>query len=244
MTRSSAEVCCIPSPLPGMIRAAVTTTSPSAIRADRAWVDVDLDGLVANARRVAEVSGARLLPMVKGNGYGLGAVPVARALERIEPWGYGVAAVEEARELRAAGIDRPIVLFTPALGSWLPAIRAAGVRPVLSDLDTLRRWLADSGGAPFHVSIDTGMARGGFRHADRALLAELARELEGATGYEGICTHFHSADTDPVATGRCWEDFEAVVRALGRRPPLVHAANSAAAMAGTRYAADMARPGI
>src|SRR5690606_19633169 len=174
----------------------------------------------------------------------LGAVPVARALERIEPWGYGVAAVEEARELRAGGIDRPVLLFTPALGSWLPALRASDVRPVLSDLDSLRQWLAESGGAPFHVSIDTGMARGGFRHADRALLAELARELDGAKGYEGICTHFHSADSDPVATDRCWEDFEAVIRALGQRPPLVHAANSAAAMAGTRYAADMVRPGI
>ena len=57
----------------------------------RAWVDVDLAALVANARTVAAVSGSRLLPMVKANGYGLGAVEVARALESLDPWGFGVA---------------------------------------------------------------------------------------------------------------------------------------------------------
>ena len=51
----------------------------------RAWVDVDLAALVANARTVAAVSGSRLLPMVKANGYGLGAVEVARALESVDP---------------------------------------------------------------------------------------------------------------------------------------------------------------
>ena len=46
----------------------------------RAWADIDLAALVANARTVARISGARLLPMVKANGYGLGAVAVrARA---------------------------------------------------------------------------------------------------------------------------------------------------------------------
>jgi Alanine racemase len=57
----------------------------------RAWVDVDLGALRANARTLAAVSGSRLLPMIKANGYGLGAVPVARALEPLDPWGYGVA---------------------------------------------------------------------------------------------------------------------------------------------------------
>ena len=71
-----------------------------------------MSALVANARRVAAVSGSRLLPMVKGNGYGLGAVEIARALEAVDPWGYGVAAIEEGESLRAAGILRPILVRT------------------------------------------------------------------------------------------------------------------------------------
>jgi len=65
----------------------------------RAWADVDLGAIVANANTVASVSQSRLLPMVKANGYGLGAVQVAGALEALEPWGYGVATLTEGAEL-------------------------------------------------------------------------------------------------------------------------------------------------
>jgi len=63
------------------------------------------------------------------------------------------------------------------------------------------------------------------------------------SGWEGVFTHFHSAET-AAATERQWDRFHQVLAGLGRRPPLVHAANSAAALQGTRYAADLVRPGI
>src|SRR5512142_141624 len=100
-----------------MIPAVVTSIAEDTGHSPRAWVDVDLDAVVANARRIAEVSGARLLPMVKANGYGLGAVPVVRALEPLDPWGFGVATVDEGRALRDAGIRRPILVLAPTLGA-------------------------------------------------------------------------------------------------------------------------------
>src|ERR671913_117328 len=112
---------------------------PRKIRADftmtfhpetaRAWVDIDLGALVANARTVAEACGTRLLPMVKANGYGLGATAVARALEPLEPWGYGVATEEEGAALRAAGIARPILVATPLVPAAIDALLAADLRP-------------------------------------------------------------------------------------------------------------------
>ncbi|HEU5050689.1 MAG TPA: alanine racemase, partial [Gemmatimonadales bacterium] len=88
----------------------MSTASSFPETAARAWVDIDLDAVLANARQVASVAGAPLMPMVKANGYGLGAVAVAHALERLDPWGFGVATVDEGAELRAAGIRRPIAL--------------------------------------------------------------------------------------------------------------------------------------
>ena len=214
-----------------------------SISADRAWVDVDLDAVLANARRVAAVSGVRLMPMVKANGYGLGAVALARTLEAIDPWGFGVATVEEGAELRAAGIERPIVLFSPPLVSWLPLIRRHRLRPALGDLDALRAWVAE-GADPFHLAIDTGMSRAGFPASDRALLAEVGTVLRAAPGYEGAFTHFHSADTDARSVDEGWRAFHDAVAVLGPRPALLHAANSAAALAGRAYAADLVRPGI
>ena len=213
-------------------------------RDDRAWVDVDLGAVTRNARRVAAAAGVRLLPMVKANAYGLGAIPIARALEKLDPWGFGVATVEEGVELRDAGIERRILLFTPILPDWITAAARHQLTPVICDLRALRHWLGSYPTHPFHIGIDTGMARAGFPHDDQTALTTARDLIASARGYEGICTHFHSAEDDPPATARQWDRLHAAMTALGPRPLLVHAANSAAALAGRHYAGDLVRPGI
>jgi alanine racemase len=181
----------------------------------RAWLEVDLAGLVANARTVASRSGVPLLPMVKANGYGLGAVECARALESVQPWGYGVATWPEAAELRAAGIERPIVVFTPWVkGTGDGGLGTRGVRPVIGDVDSLAAWLRDppvprpgSPVPPFHLEIDTGMSRAGIRWNDHAALQRAAELLADAPGWEGVFTHFHSSESDLPATEAQWDRF-------------------------------------
>lgn len=209
----------------------------------RAWVDIDLAALVANARTVEAVTGARLLPMVKANGYGLGAIPVARALEPLAPWGFGVATVEEGQALRSAGIVRPILVFTPLVPWLLDRYLALDLRPVIGDVAALDAWLAATA-RPFHLEFDTGMGRAGFRCGAPGVLDAIGARVADAPGFEGVCTHFHSADEAPPTAERQWEAFLAAVGALPRRPGLLHAASSASALAGRRHAADLVRPGI
>jgi alanine racemase len=216
------------------------TISPDTMRA---WVDIDLAALVSNARKVAAVSGSRLLPMVKANGYGLGAVEVARALEKVDPWGYGVASVEEGEALRSAGISRAIVVFTPLLPAWIPRYLALDLRPSLGDPEALHAWISRSD-QPFHIEIDSGMSRAGIRWDDAAALEELRTGLIRAPGWEGAFTHFLNAEEDSSATARQWSRFRQTLDSLPHRPPLVHAANSAAALQGREYAGDLVRPGI
>ncbi len=166
----------------------------------RAWVDVDLRALVANARTLVGLTGTRLLPMVKANGYGLGAVAVARALESLDPWGYGVASVEEGAALRAAGIARPVLVVSPLLPDAIDAHLAHDLRPTIGDLPALAAWCR-RGARPFHVEIDTGMSRAGLRWDDAPALVAAAALLREAEGWEGLFTHFHSADTDPGSVG-------------------------------------------
>jgi alanine racemase len=209
----------------------------------RAWVDVDLAALVANARRVAAVSGSRLLPMVKANGYGLGAVAVARALESVDPWGYGVASTDEGAALRAAGIKRPILVVTPLVPQGIDRYLELDLRPSIGDASALAAWIAHSG-RPFHLEVDTGMSRAGVRWNDQAELRRMSAALGNAQGWEGVFTHFLAAESDTEITDRQWDRFQQVIQSLPRRPSLVHAANSAAALRGTGYAADLVRPGI
>ncbi|MBI2401698.1 MAG: alanine racemase [Gemmatimonadetes bacterium] len=201
---------------------------------ERAWVEVDLSQLVHNARTaLASARGARLLPMVKADAYGLGAVPVAQALEALDPWGFGVATVPEAAELRAAGIRRPIVVFTPARSELETTYRAHDLRAVVDDPEIAARWTL-----PFHLEIDTGMARAGIRWDEPERLAAVTSpQLEGAL------THFHSADADAGSVYQQWARFRQALACLGRRPALVHAANSAAIWRqGERL--DLVRPGV
>ncbi|MGH7526249.1 MAG: alanine racemase, partial [Gemmatimonadales bacterium] len=167
----------------------------------RAWVDIDLGALVANARTLIGLSGTGLLPMVKANGYGLGAVEIARALEATDPWGYGVATVEEGAALREGGIGRPLLVLTPLLPAAVDQYLARGLRPSVGDLLALRAWCSRSA-EPFHLEIDTGMARAGVRWDDAAALAEANGVLRSAQGWEGVFTHFHSADDDPASVER------------------------------------------
>jgi len=209
----------------------------------RAWVDVDLDAIVRNARSFSALTGVPLLPMVKADGYGLGAVAMARALTALQPWGFGVATVDEARELFLNGIVQPIVVLSPLVPAMVDLVATVAARPSISDYGALQAWLGHGTG-PFHVEIDTGMNRSGFRWDDAATLAAAGNLLANATGWEGAYTHFHSAERDPTNCAEQWRRFQFALDALGRRPALVHVASSAVGAYGATYAADLVRPGI
>ena len=210
---------------------------------DRAWLDVDLGAVVRNARRFQQRIAAPLLPMVKANGYGLGAVPVARALKAVDPWGFGVATAAEGIELRGAGIGRPIIVFTPIGPAGHSVLRTYHLTPVIGDLPALGAWLA-GGGGDFHVEIDTGMGRAGFQWHDSDAVAGLRHLVQGRTDFQGIFTHFHSADCDPVATRLQAERFRQIVATFPERPKMVHLSSSAGAQYDGIAGGDLARPGI
>lgn len=213
----------------------------------RAWVEVDLDALRRNAERVVEVvRPARLIAMVKADGYGLGAVRVAAALSSLEPYALGVATVDEAISLRAAGCEERIIVFFPCAALDAPELTRHGLEAAVLGPEALER-LA-SAGVPLHVEVDTGMGRAGLA-AER--VAEwgprLAALIERGARLETVFTHFHSAGDDGGATRGQAARFEEALRALvaaGVPPPLRHAANSDAIQVDAQYHLDLVRPGL
>ncbi len=222
-----------------MIRAPVNASTSG--RDARAWVEVDLAAVVDNARTIARVAGTRLLPVVKANAYGVGAVAVSRALEPLEPWGYGVATLEEGAELRAAGITRCVLVFMPARTDLFDAYRVARLTPALGDERTIAAWIARGAqGGTFHLEIDTGMGRTGVRWDEVEPLADLLD-----TPYlEGCYTQFHSAERTDGSAEVQLDRFRQAVGRLARRPAVLHVANSAAALRDRKFAFDAVRPGV
>ncbi|WP_373061524.1 alanine racemase [Gemmatimonas sp.] len=222
----------------------------------RAWLDVDFDAVRHNVRQLRARAGVPLIVMVKANAYGIGAVAVSRALgipfDRTPPaadapWGLGIASLDEAAELRDAGCRGRILCFTPFLPSELAQAYALGVRPALHRPIDIRAWAAAGQGGelrPYHLSIDTGMARAGVRWDQVGQLRDSLR----AHPPEGVFTHFHSADENVDSRDEQEARFVDAMLDLGDALPsavLRHSDNSAGIASRTRLSpGSLARPGI
>jgi alanine racemase len=164
---------------------------------------------------------------------------VARVHEPLDPWGYGVATILEGLELRAAGIARPIVIFTPLAADELGDARAAGLTPSLSRADHISRWRAEGGGA-CHLAIDTGMSRAGVRWDE----VDVLQDAMAACPPEGAYTHFHSAELNDPSLEVQERRFRDAIAVLPDRPRILHAENSAAVARRNESGWDCVRPGI
>jgi alanine racemase len=150
-----------------------------------------------------------------------------------------VSSVAEGEELRAAGIARPILHFTPTLPADFARLRAARMTPTLGARDAIEAWSASGGGA-WHLAIDTGMHRAGINDdALDGLLAAAAR-----TPPEGVFTHFHSSEMDDGSMEEQEARFRAAVARLPQRPRLVHAENSGGIVRRAPSEWDCVRPGV
>jgi alanine racemase len=208
----------------------------SSIR--RAWVEVDLGALLRNGAAIAAHAGVKIVPMVKADAYGLGAIAVARSLERLDPWGFGVATIGEGEELRRAGIARPIVVFSPLLiGDFDAAVRAS-LTPTLGTREGIERWRET--GKPWQLAIDTGMSRAGVQWDEIDALRDVI------LGYppEAAFTHFHSAERGDETRALQERRFEQALSRLPVRPALIHAENGAAVEHRGSSPWSLARPGI
>ncbi|MFN2400731.1 MAG: alanine racemase [Gemmatimonadaceae bacterium] len=208
----------------------------------RAWVDIDLGALRRNGATITAHAGRPLLAVVKANAYGLGAVEVTRALEQLSPapWGYGVATVDEGIVLRGSGIERPILLLAPLAGDELEAARDARLTPGLGEAGEIAAW-SGLGGGRWHLAVDTGMNRAG---AHWNSLNSLRDTIDQSSQPSGAFTHFHSADRNDGSAEEQERRFSKAIEALGSRPALLHAENSAALVRrrGSRW--DLVRPGL
>jgi alanine racemase len=220
----------------------------------RALARVNLAAVERNCRRLRAVAGPEtaLCAVVKANAYGHGMVPVARAaLAGGASW-LAVAAAEEATELRAAGIEGPVLMMGALSAEELPVALAADADVVAwraSFVDALRRGADRRPGdrhVRVHVKLDVGMGRLGIRDADELL--RLAERVQAAPGLElvGAMTHLPCADEDLELTRAQVERFRAFgARLRALKPDVVlHAANSAATLALPESRLDMVRCGV
>ncbi len=215
---------------------------------------IDAAAIAHNVATIGEfVRPAKVLAAVKADGYGHGLITAARAaLAGGADW-LGTAHIEEALQLRAAGIDAPIL-------AWLHTTGASFRAAIEQHIDLgISGWELDRVAAAaqelheparVHLKIDTGLGRNGATVADwPALVARAAEHRNrGLISVEGIFTHLAVADEpDRRETDQQLSVFrEALVTAEagGLVPDLRHAANTPAALSRPDAHFDMVRVGV
>jgi len=214
---------------------------------------VDLDAISRNITRLIDhVAPSQVCAVVKADGYSHGAVAVARAALKAGAAQLAVALVEEGIELRNAGITGPILVLSEPRPLEMVEVVEYDLTPSVysgEGLAAVAAAAASAGRGPLQVQIavDTGMRRVGAEMADIDLLARAVAdkpELE----LVGIWTHCAVADElDNEMTGVQLDRFDAIVdklRSAGQESLVIHAGNSAVALAHARGRYDMVRCGI
>jgi len=217
------------------------------------WAQIDLEALAANFHLVKNQVGAavKIMAVVKADAYGHGAVRCGRTLASEGADWFGVALPEEGVQLRAAGIDKPILCLAGFWGEQAQLCLEHRLVPVVYRLDMIdalnRVALERKVVADVHLKIDTGMGRLGIRFDQ---LADFAPSLSRFSNIriDGLMTHFAAADEPscgPLTIDQIQRFNHAVValKEHGLNPSYRHLANSAGIFAQPESHGNMVRPG-
>lgn len=227
--------------------------------------EINLKAIAHNIKELRRIThpNARLMAVVKANGYGHGAIEVAQCALQNGAAALGVARIEEGIQVRKAGVNEPILIF----GYTHPELTAdlleydltqtvytfASAQALSRAADPLQKTIK------IHLKVDTGMGRLGLlpHHFQPdnsvAISADAIEETLAIAGLEGlelegIFTHFATADSADKSYAENQLNFFINylnrLRKAGLEPAVRHAANSAALIDMPHSHFDMVRPGI
>jgi len=214
---------------------------------------VDLGALEQNLRSCRSFIGesVKVMAVVKADAYGHGAVECAKRLSDAGAEWLAVALVEEGIELRAAGINEPVL----CLGGFWPEqtgdLLDHGLVPTIFDIEAATELNeaceARSRFADVHIKIDTGMGRVGVPFSETHNFLDKFRRLKNLR-VQGMMTHFAAADDlgenefTRLQIRRLDESVSAFSNA-GLKPEIIDLANSPAAVVHRNARSQMVRLG-
>ena len=205
----------------------------------RTAATIDLGAIRDNfalADRKAPTS--KTMAVIKANAYGHGLLEVAAALHDGAA-AFAVATLDEAVVLRAAGVDKDILVLEGVNSAdGYREAEADGLTLAVNSREQVEQALASE--APVWIKVDTGMHRLGIQPGE---LADVLTQLRKASvDVQAVCTHLACADdVDDAATRRQLNAFRACVEGFGLPCSI---ANSAGILGWPDTHAAWNRPGI
>lgn len=161
----------------------------------RAWIELSASALERNVAflRSRLPKSCRLMPAVKAEAYGHGAVIISRLLNCLDVDAFSVACVSEGIALREAGIKGEILVLGYTSPADFPLLRryhliqTVADYPYAEELDHFGQTLH------VHIGIDTGMRRLGIRCEDMEEIKAVCK-MENLI-VDGLFTHLPVSDS-------------------------------------------------
>jgi alanine racemase len=238
------------------------SNQPLTARFDRAEAVVSGKALRENFKVIQDQVGDQaILPMIKADAYGHGAVFTARALAQARNlYGFGAASLDEAREIREAlgakGRKIRVMALSGAVGFSEEKgqyCERFGITPTIASDDDWRKFL--KGKWPerlkYHLKFNTGMNRLGISAGLAGQIMSQLKDKPGEWRPEGVASHLAvSEDPSHPLTKKQLEVFRGITSAVKSTwtDTLFHLANSGAIWNAREFAlngwTDIVRPGI
>ncbi|WP_439442985.1 alanine racemase [Listeria aquatica] len=211
------------------------------------WIEVDLKAIQANIQNEQQLlpEGTEIFAVVKANAYGHGILEVAKAAEQAGATGFCVAILDEALYLREAGFTCPILVLGAIFKEDVALAAEQEISITVYNEEFFEGLSLPDKPLKVHVKVDTGMGRLGFQTEKEVLYAIEQIEADPRFEFEGIYTHFATADQKETSYFETQlQKFRSTLLRLSRKPRYVHAANSATALLHTQADFNMIRLGI
>lgn len=217
----------------------------------RAWIELDMDHLHQNVIALKKLlpQGCEIMPAVKANAYGHGAVLIAKELNRLGIRAFCVAAVSEGIELRRSGIEGEIMILGYTHPKQFSMLRKYRLTQTVIDYSYARLLNSYGKKLKVHLKIDTGMHRLGVRseriHGICDIFSFKNLIIEGV--FTHLCSDETKTDPDMKYTMTQAAAFQNVIAELNERGcpcGKVHLLASYGLLHYPELAGDYARIGI
>jgi len=180
----------------------------------RAWIELDIENLKHNVEVLRSLlpTGCALMPAIKANAYGHGAVPVAKELNKMGVQAFCVASVTEAMQLRENGVVGEILILGYTHPADFPLLIQYNLTQAVLDYEYAKLLDAFGSEIKVHIAVDTGMHRiGELAENIDVILSMLKMQHLLVTGiYTHLCADDSLAEKDVAFTQKQAASFTRV----------------------------------
>lgn len=238
-------------PVAFVIAVVLNAWKQEPFRRGRAWIELDRGALAANVGLLRSLlpPSCKLMPAVKADAYGHGALLMARELQKLDVDAFCVASVEEGAMLRKKGVKGEILVLGYTHPQQFGLLCRYHLIQTVIDHHYAVQLNHFGRKIHVHIGVDTGMHRLGERSENLDQIAAVYRMKNLVV--DGVYTHLCVSDTDgrrdkqytKTQAGALYQLVDAL-KAQGLPCPKVHLQASYGVLNYPDLAGDYARVGI